>query len=259
MRGGFAPVASALIGISWLALWLWGQSPYARYLEHARWTEIGAAGVICRALPAGGVLLPLMLYAGGWVVMTAAMMLPAAWPLFRRFERMVQDRPDRRRLVAGLIGGYLTVWLGFGVAAHLFDIGLHEAVRRSDWLSLNGWALGAVVLTTAGLFQFSRFKYRCLAQCRAPFSFIAQHWHGPTPLRNALRLGLHHGVFCVGCCWALMLLMFVVGTGNVGWMLALGAIMAVEKNMAWGHRLGTPLGAALLVGAAIVAGVNLAA
>ena len=78
-------------------------------------------------------------------------------------------------------------------------------------------------------------------------------------MRNALRLGLDHGVFCVGCCWAIMLLMFVVGTGNVGWMLALGTLMAVEKNMPWGDRLSRPLGAALLLGAAIVAGVNLAA
>src|SRR5579884_128377 len=130
---------------------------------------------------------------------------------------------------------------------------LHEAVRRFDWLSLNGWALAALILTIAGLFQFSRLKYRCLAQCRTPFSFIAQHWHGPTPLRNALRLGLHHGLFCVGCCWALMLLMFVVGTGNVGWMLALGAVMAVEKNVSWGRRLSNPLGAVLLIGAALVA------
>jgi predicted metal-binding membrane protein len=258
-HGGFAPVASSLIGISWLALWLWGQSPYARYLEHARWTELGTAGTICRVLPAGEVLLPLVLYAGGWVLMTAAMMLPAAWPLFRRFERMVQGRPDRRRLGAAVIGGYLTVWLGFGLAAHLLDTGLHAAVRRSAWLSVNGWVVGALVLAVAGLFQFSPLKYHCLARCRTPFGFIAQHWRGPEPLRNALLLGLHHGLFCVGCCWAIMLLMFVVGTGNVGWMLALGAVMAVEKNMPWGSRLGRPLGLVLLVGAALVAGVNLAA
>jgi predicted metal-binding membrane protein len=257
-RGGFAPVATSLIGVSWLALWLWGQSPYARYLEHAQWTELGTAGAICRALPAGSVLLPLALYAGGWVLMTAAMMLPAAWPLFRRFERLTQGRPDRRWLSAMLIGGYLTVWLGFGLAAHLFDMGLHEAVRRSGWLSVNGWAVGALVLGVAGLFQFSPLKYHCLARCRTPFGFIAQHWRGPKPLRDALRLGLHHGLFCVGCCWAIMLLMFVVGTGNVGWMLALGAVMALEKNLPWGRRLSQPLGAALLTGAAIVAGVNLA-
>jgi predicted metal-binding membrane protein len=82
---------------------------------------------------------------------------------------------------------------------------------------------------------------------------------GAAPLRNALLLGLHHGAFCVGCCWAIMLLMFVVGTGSVGWMLGLGAVMAAEKNLPWGRRLSRPLGAALLAGGAIIAGVNLAA
>ena len=79
------------------------------------------------------------------------------------------------------------------------------------------------------------------------------------PLRRALRLGLDHGLYCVGCCWAIMLLMFIVGTGNVGWMLALGAVMAVEKNAPWGARLSRPLGAALIGGAGLLAGVNLLA
>ncbi len=84
-----------------------------------------------------------------------------------------------------------------------------------------------------------------------------QHWHGPQPLRSAFQLGLDHGLYCVGCCWAIMLLMFVVGTGNVGWMLGLGAVMAVEKNMPWGRRLSRPLGAGLLGAAVLVGGVNL--
>jgi predicted metal-binding membrane protein len=115
------------------------------------------------------------------------------------------------------------------------------------------------VLAGAGLFQFSRLKYHCLDRCRTPFGFVAQHWRGTAPLRRALRLGLDHGLYCVGCCWAIMLLMFIVGTGNVGWMLALGAVMAVEKNAPWGARLSRPLGAALIAGAGLLAGVNLLA
>jgi predicted metal-binding membrane protein len=113
------------------------------------------------------------------------------------------------------------------------------------------------VLATAGLFQFTHLKYRCLDKCRTPFSFLAQHWHGPAPRRSAFRLGLHHGLYCVGCCWAIMLLMFVIGTGNVGWMLGLGAVMALEKNAPWGSRLSRPLGGALLIAASVVAGANL--
>jgi predicted metal-binding membrane protein len=149
------------------------------------------------------------------------------------------------------------VWLGFGVAAHLLDAALHAMVQRSDWLTINAWVLGAVVLVIAGLFQFSRLKYHCLDKCRTPLSFIMQHWHGITPRRDAFLLGTHHGVFCVGCCWAIMLLMFVVGTGNVGWMLVLGGVMGIEKNAAWGRKLSRPLGLALIAWGALIVGGHL--
>jgi predicted metal-binding membrane protein len=258
LRSGAAPILAALVAFSWGVLWIWGRGPYGRYLEHGGWIDGRPAAALCRALPAGRVLVPLTIYAGGWLLMTAAMMLPTALPLIDRFDRAVAARADRRRLTALVILGYLVVWAGFGVVAHVIDAVLHQAVRRSDWLLLNGWILGALILAAAGLFQFSRLKYRCLARCRTPFGFIARHWRGPHPLRNALLLGLDHGVFCVGCCWAIMLLMFVVGTGNVGWMLALGGVMALEKNTRWGARVTRPLGAALLVGALLIAGVNLA-
>ena len=256
-RRWFAPIALMLTGTAWLALLLWEQSPYGRYLDHSRWTETGLAAALCRALPAGDVVLPVLLYAGGWLLMIAAMMLPTALSLFRLFDRMVQPRRDYAALMALLIAGYLAAWGGFGIAAHLLDAALHAGVWQSDWLMLSGWAIGAAVLALAGLFQFSRLKYRCLDKCRAPFGFITERWQGPRPWRSAWRLGLDHGVYCVGCCWALMLLMFVVGTGNVGWMLGLGAIMAVEKNMPWGRHLSRPLGGALITAATVIAGVNL--
>jgi len=175
-----------------------------------------------------------------------------------RFERLTSARPDRHRLVLLLIAGYLLVWGAFGIAAHLLDAALHLIVRQSAGLASNGWILGAVVLVTAGGFQFSRLKYRCLDQCRSPLGFIMRHWRGRRPHWDALLLGAHHGAFCVGCCWAIMLMMFVVGTGNVGWMLALGAIMAVEKNMPWGRRLSHPLGVMLVAWGALVIAVNFA-
>ena len=96
---GSVPIIGLLIGTAWVALWLWAQGPYGRYLDHGRWTEIGVAADICRALPGGDVLLPGLLYIGGWVLMTAAMMLPTVLPLLRRFERLTAARADRRALI----------------------------------------------------------------------------------------------------------------------------------------------------------------
>jgi predicted metal-binding membrane protein len=251
-RRWFLPIMGLLIGTAWAALLVWGHSPYGRYLDHGQWTEIGLAAGICSAIPAGNLLLPGLIYAGGWVLMSAAMMLPTSLPLFRLFDRLTAARPDRTVLISLLLTGYLLAWAGFGVAAHLLDAALHGAIARSDWLLLNGWTVGAGALAIAGLFQFSRLKYHCLEKCRTPFSFIAQHWRGTSPRFAAFRLGLDHGFFCVGCCWAIMLLMFGVGTGSVGWMLILGAVMALEKNVSWGQNLIAPLGIGLLVWSGIV-------
>src|SRR5437868_7544185 len=130
-RRWFMPIAVLLTGTAWLALSLWEQRPYGRYLDHPRWTDLGLAAALCQALPAGDVVLPALLYAGGWLLMTAAMMLPTALPLFRLFDRMVQPRPDYAALMALLVAGYLLVWAGFGMAAHLLDAVVHAGARQS--------------------------------------------------------------------------------------------------------------------------------
>lgn len=254
--GPFLPILVGLIVLAWVTLALWEVSPYGRYLEHGNWTEVGLAGAICSFLPKGETVLPLVLYAGGWLLMSAAMMLPTTLPLLEVFRRMTGGRADAQTLMILVIGGYLLAWISFGLVAHLLDIGVNSAVRQSAWLTFNGWVLGAAVLTLAGAFQFSSLKHYCLTRCRAPFSFVVSHWHGVAPKREALWLGISHGIFCVGCCWALMLLMFTVGTGSVGWMLALGAVMALEKNFpgnGWlARNLGSGLGIVLIVGAALI-------
>jgi predicted metal-binding membrane protein len=252
------PIMLGLIGMAWVGLLLWGRTPYSRYLQHGGWAEPSLSAPICQALPGAGLVLAALLYTGGWVLMIAATMLPTVFPLLNHFERMAAGRRDRAALVAFLIAGYLLSWTGFGLGAHALDTALHAAGTRSVWLVTHAWLPGAILLTLAGLFQFSRLKYRCLDQCRAPLSFIIRHWRGTAPRRDAFRLGLRHGMFCVGCCWAIMLLMFVVGTGNVGWMLLLGAVMAIEKNAAWGRQLGRPLGAALIGWATLIVVSNLA-
>lgn len=241
-----------LIALAWITLWIWAESPYGRYLDHGDWTNIGIAGAICRAIPGGSLLVPAILYVAGWVLMLAAMMLPTTLPLLEIYRRLVQRRSDRHLLLALVIFGYLAAWGGFGAAAHGLDLALYSAVIESPWLTLNGWAVGAGVLAMAGAFQFSRLKYACLDKCRMPLGFVMEHWHGHSERYQALRMGFRHGLFCIGCCWALMLLMFVVGTGSVGWMLLLGAAMATEKNLPWGRRIGKPIGVGLLAWASIV-------
>jgi predicted metal-binding membrane protein len=241
-RSLFLPLMGGLVALTWVFLWVWEQSPFGRYLNHGRWGQIGLAASICAAFPLGEVFVPLFLYAGGWLLMTMAMMLPTALTLLEMFRRLARERPDRGQLVALVIVGYLAVWGGFGVLAHGVDRLLYFVAQDSAFLTFNGWVLGAGVLIGAGLFQFSSLKYRCLDKCRMPMSFVVQYWRGQNQHYYSLMLGIHHGIFCVGCCWALMMLMFVVGTGNIGWMLALGLVMAAEKNLPWGPRLSTPLG-----------------
>ena len=235
-RRTFFALIGALIGSAWIALWIWGRSPYGRYLGHEQLGDLGT----------GSLLLPITFYLVGWTLMTIAMMLPTAMPLLEIFRRLTAARQDRSHLVALVIGGYLAVWIGFGVAAHSADWLLHEVVERSSWLEARAWLIGATILLLAGAFQFSRLKYRCLEKCRAPLSFVTEFWRGRDERRNAFLLGVNHGVFCVGCCWALMLLMFAVGVGSVAWMLALGTLMAAEKNLPWGGKVRAPLGLALL-------------
>jgi len=247
-RSSVLPVAlGALVLLAWLALWLWHGSPYGRYLHHGEPANPDLGGA------PGGAAAQAAVYIAGWLLMTAAMMLPTIFPLLEIFRRMTRRRDDRVELLSLVIAGYLAVWLAFGIAAHAIDLALHEAIERNVWLQANAGWFGAAPLLLAGGFQFTRLKYRCLEQCRAPLSFVVQHWRGGDARAQAVLLGAHHGAFCVGCCWALMLLMFAVGTGSLGWMLALGAVMAVEKNAPWGRRVSAPLGAALLLWGAAVA------
>ena len=252
----FTSLFTLLVLAAWAVLWLWDASPYGRFLAHAGWLAPGVLGTLCRTVPQGDVIVPAALHAGAWVLMIAAMMLPTTYSLLELFRRIVAGRSDAFRLLVILIVGYFLAWFAFGVIAHAADALLHRGAERSAWLVFHGWAVGAGVLAVAGLFQFSSLKYRCLEQCRTPFAFINSRWQGRTPARDAFRIGFGHGMFCVGCCWALMLLMFAVGMSSLGWMLALAALMALEKNLPAGRWLSAPLGFALLAWAGVVVVTN---
>jgi predicted metal-binding membrane protein len=238
----FTALLLAVVALAWLALWGWGRSPYGRYLNHEQLGHVRLRDDPLLAL----------VFVAGWTLMTVAMMLPTSLPLIALFHALTRRRADRARLVALLVAGYLAVWTLFGALVHLGDWLLHRVVERSAWLHANAWAIGAATFLLAGVYQFTPLKYRCLDQCRSPLGFIMGHWRGGRERRRALLLGLHHGLFCLGCCWSLMVLMFGVGVGSLGWMLALGATTAAEKNLPWGRRLSAPLGMALLGGALAV-------
>ena len=101
---------------------------------------------------------------------------------------------------------------------------------------------GAGLLMVAGAFQFTRLKYRCLDKCRAPMSFVMQHWRGSRERMQSFLLGVHHGVFCLGCCWALMALMFVAGVMNLLWLAVIAGFVLVEKLAPAGDKFGRLVG-----------------
>ena len=234
-----------LIALAWVSLWIWSTSPYGSFLSHRENETVGGLG--------DRYLLIALLFVAGWTLMTVAMMLPTSLPLIATFRAIVRRRPNRGVLAVLVILGYLAVWTGFAIVVHASDLGIHRAVDEWAWLHAHAWIIGAGTFLLAGVYQFTPLKYHCLEKCRSPMSFVMGHWHGGRERRNALKLGLDHGAFCLGCCWSLMLLMFAVGVGNIGWMLVLGAFMAIEKNAPWGRRLSAPVGVALLVGGLLLA------
>jgi predicted metal-binding membrane protein len=220
--------------LAWLVLWRWNSLPYG-HLAHAH--------VHLMAQATWGLF---VVFVAGWTLMLVGMMLPTSIPLLNIFSKLTLARRDHWLLVSLVIAGYLAVWTLVGVAAFFAMGGILRLLMAEGWGHAHVAVLGASTLILAGIYQFTPLKYRCLEKCRSPFSFVVQHWTGRNERKNALWLGVHHGIFCVGCCWTLMLLMFSVGAGSVGWMLLLGAFMAIEKNVSWGRRFAKPLGVGLL-------------
>jgi predicted metal-binding membrane protein len=190
-----------------------------------------------------------------WVVMLGAMMLPTVVPLARLFAPVSARAPHPHRARVALTTGYLAVWTAFAPVALFGDAGLHHLVHSWPWLAAHtGLILGSALLL-AGAFQFSPLKNACLTACRNPAVFLWQHYR--RGVRGALVLGIRHGISCVGCCWALMLVMFATGVGGLAWMLGLTAVMVAEKTTRWGARLVAPVGVGLLLAGAVLSAAAL--
>jgi len=185
-----------------------------------------------------------------WQVMIAAMMLPSSLPLIALFAAVCADGPRPRTAMAALLGGYALVWTGFGALAFLGDTAVHRTVMGSPWLMGHSWLIAGGVLAVAGAFQFTPLKDRCLRQCRHPGAYLLARYRRGN--RSAFALGRGHGWFCLGCCWALMLVMFVAGVASLLWMAALTALMVYEKTGPGGRRLVPVAGLFLLAAAALV-------
>lgn len=165
-------VASLLLltGSAWLALWYLGDSPYA-HLFHAHGASVRTSGQVSNAVFG-------LLFVGGWILMTIAMMLPTSIPLLVVFHSICRARANPLLLTSLAVLGYLAAWLAFGVTAYVAAVAIARAAHNLTWIQSRPWTLTAGILLLAGLYQFSPLKYRCLDKCRSPFAFVAGHWHG---------------------------------------------------------------------------------
>ncbi len=182
-----------------------------------------------------------------WAVMMAGMMLPSATPIILLYARAARAREDERRpglRIHALVGGYLLVWGVFSVAATWLQRILATRLLLTPMMEPAAPAAGAVVLLLAGLYQLTPLKRVCLASCRAPIAFLTQKWRPGVP--GALRMGIAHGVYCLGCCWAMMLLLFAGGVMNLAVIVALTAWVLVEKLAPFGQQSARVSGALLI-------------
>lgn len=193
-----------------------------------------------------------------WWVMMIAMMVPSAAPMILLYARVFRHGQSRGQITEALVptaffaGGYLACWLGFSALATATQFALERAgLVHGMWMwSTNRW-LTAGLLIAAGLFQLTPLKAACLDHCRSPASFLSLNWR---PGRSgALRLGLVHGTYCLGCCWALMLLLFAAGIMNLVWIAGLSILVLVEKIAPFGARLASPISALLIAAGVYVA------
>jgi predicted metal-binding membrane protein len=185
-----------------------------------------------------------------WSVMMVAMMLPSATPivlLYARVGRMAAVDGEPFAPTGWFAAGYLLVWFGFAFAATSAQWGLERAALLTPMMESASNAVGGILLIMAGLYQWSPLKDTCLAQCQAPLLFIQRYGGFRRNVLGALEIGVRHGAYCVGCCWALMTLLFVGGVMNVLWIAAIAALVLVEKVVVGGRLVSRAAGAGLII------------
>jgi predicted metal-binding membrane protein len=173
------------------------------------------------------------LFYGMWVAMMVAMMFPAAAPMVVMYGRMQRRHPTS---VALFTGSYIALWFAFGTLAFLLGAFVETQASRSDWVAMNWARAGGALLVLAGVYQLTPLKDICLRQCRTPMAFVMAHWRDGSG--GAVRMGLIHGLYCMGCCWLLFLVLVPLGVMNVAAMVAVAFVVFAEKVMPWGKSFG---------------------
>ncbi|MBE9010678.1 DUF2182 domain-containing protein [Pseudanabaenaceae cyanobacterium LEGE 13415] len=198
------------------------------------------------------VSIPHLLYAlGAWETMLVAMMLPSVIPVAQLFRRVSQNQPDQTLVQVAFIAGYLIVWTGFAILSvscdpvlQLFSHSLHHWISSSFLPVVADQVVFGVISIGVGLFQFTPLKQNCLQGCRSTATFIAQHYD--RGWQSGMNLGVQHGLYCLGCCIALMIEMMVIGIHNLQWMLIFTAIMTLERLWKFGQLFAAWVGVSFI-------------
>jgi predicted metal-binding membrane protein len=252
-------VAITALGWAWLAFAIAEMTGPAAALD-----PMGALGVWPRAFtalcrPAFGLTVPADSWSFSgfavvglmWSAMVLAMMLPSAGPMIVTYAEIADTAARKREPIVSpfvLAVGYTVIWLSFAMVATVAQFGFTRAALLDADMTSASNLFSGVIFIAAGLYQFSALKHACLRRCRSPFSFFFANWQ--TSARGVFRLGVRQGLYCLGCCWAMMAVMFAVGVMNVIWMAALGIVMTIEKMIA-GRRFSHAVGIVLIAGGLI--------
>lgn len=244
-----APLPAGLSLVALAGLVLWHFSPWTHYMH----LTLSSDGHGHHGGAEPGMSTMVLLFTGAWLLMTVAHMLPTAIPLLTAFRRVTASREHRVGLTLAVIAGFLTVWAIAGAAIAFGHVHLRYLVELNSLARAAPWFLVATLLA-AGAYQFSGYIAKCVTACRSPFSFIGAHWSGgDRAVGRSFRIGASYGRSCLGCCAALMVVMFVVGSASHLWMLLFAAVGVAQKGSRWGARLTRPLGVGFLAAAAVVA------
>jgi predicted metal-binding membrane protein len=183
-----------------------------------------------------------------WWVMMLGMMLPGAAPMILTFgtlQRRKRQRNETRVPIVLFVTGYLLVWGAFSLAATAAQWTLQRYALLSPALAMEDSVVGGALFILAGVYQFTPLKHACLSHCRSPFAFLLNHWRDGRA--GALRMGADHGLYCLGCCWLLMVLLFAAGVMNLLWVAALAALVFAEKLLPAGVRIERIGGGAMML------------
>lgn len=192
-------------------------------------------------------LIDLLLLFVMWTVMMVAMMVPSAAPMVLMFANVQRQRQKQQRPFVStgvFLLGYLIIWTAFSLITTLAQWGLHSTALLSPMMISTSSLFGGVLLMAAGIFQWTPLKHTCLKHCRSPLGFITTDWRDGT--WGALIMGLRHGSYCTGCCWALMALLFVVGVMNLFWVAMIAVFVLIEKIVPNGHWVSKASGLMLI-------------